>query len=234
MRALIAVVNCHSRLLYQKCIRETWLPLVKGADVVFFLGLSDRTPEIDEVFLDCDDSYEGLPGKVKAIVLWALDHGYTHVLKCDDDVILNPKAVMNSGFQNNNFVGARNVPGPCPVPYGFCYWMSEKVMKIVADSVLPNDNNDEAWVTKEAAKKGILLQHDPRYSVHVGRRENFVKPLERPIRAPKRPLYVPEEFPKDSNKFAWCMCIDWNGYRGLPAEVIVNEMKRVHSNVNCR
>jgi hypothetical protein len=233
MKVLIAVVNCHSRLLYQQCIRETWLPLVQGADVIFFLGPSDRVAHQDEVFLNCDDSYEGLPSKVQAIVRWALDNGYTHVLKCDDDVVLKPREVLSSGFQNSNFMGCKNDVSSYPVPYGFCYWISEKAMRLVVEAKLPRDNNDEAWVTDVLAKKGILLHHDPRYILHIGRKEDFVRTDARPLRAPKRPRYIPEEFARDSDKFAWCMYINWKGYRGVPDERVVQEMKRVHQHVNC-
>ena len=66
MKILIAVVNCHKRLAYQQAIRNTWLPLVSGADVRFFLGPANREPKADEVFLYCDDSYQGLPPKFAA------------------------------------------------------------------------------------------------------------------------------------------------------------------------
>ena len=107
MKLLIAVVNCHSRLEYQQCIRETWLPLVQGADVRFFLGPSTREAQQDEVFLDCDDSYAGLPSKVQAIARWALTNSYDYVVKLDDDVVLRPAQFLNTGFQNYDFTVPR-------------------------------------------------------------------------------------------------------------------------------
>ena len=137
MKVLLAVVNCHTRLAYQQCIRDTWLPLVNGADVRFFLGPSTREPQADEVFLNCDDSYQGLPSKVRAIVRWALAHGYDYVLKIDDDVIVVPHKLLASNFQSYDFVGHRNDIRPYPVPYGFCYWMSKRSLVLVASAELP-------------------------------------------------------------------------------------------------
>ena len=227
MKVLLAVVNCHTRLAYQQCIRDTWLPLVNGADVRFFLGPSTREPQADEVFLDCDDSYQGLPSKVRAIARWAQEHGYDYVLKIDDDVIVVPHKLLASNFQSYDFVGHRNDIRPYPVPYGFCYWMSKRSLVLVASAELPRDNNDEVWVTSTLSKDGITLHHDNRYVIHTGRQEDFA-PKVRGLRAPKRDKAWVD--PVDG-PFAWVMYIPWVGYGSLPHDQNIAEMKRVF-NVN--
>jgi hypothetical protein len=223
MKVLLAVVNCHTRLAYQQCIRDTWLPLVNGADVRFFLGPSTREPQADEVFLDCDDSYQGLPSKVRAIARWALAQGYDYVLKIDDDVVVVPHKLLASNFQSYDFVGHRNDIRPYPVPYGFCYWLSKRSMQLVAVAELPRDNNDEVYVTSVLSKDGITLHHDNRYVIHTGRQEDFA-PKVRGLRAPKRDKAWadPVEGP-----FCWVLYIPWLGYGNLPHEQNIVEFKRL-------
>ena len=226
MKILIAVVNAHTRLAYQQCICETWFPLVHGADVRFFLGPSDREPKSDEVFLDCDDSYEGLPSKVRSIMRWEVDHGYDFVLKCDDDVVIKPNALLSSGFINGDFTGHKNDNRIFPVPFGFCYWLSNRAAKLVSVAELPRDNNDEVWVTSTLSKIGIVLRHDPRYMMYTGKREEFVPNKPRPLRAPPR-TRLPESFTDYHLGMAWCMYLNWNGHRCTPDSRVVEEMRKV-------
>lgn len=235
MKVLLAVVNCHTRAAFQQCIRETWLPLVEGADVKFFLGPSERQPKDDEVFVECDDSYEGLPSKVQALVKWALERDYDYVLKLDDDVVLRPKQFLSTGFQEHDFVGHRNDVRLFPVPFGFAYWLSKRSMRLVAEAILPADNNDEAWVTKTLAREHIVLNHEPRYIMYAGNKEDFIKPKPRALRAPVRPKGTFPEIIDPSLVVAWCMYFNWAGHRSTPDERIILEMRKVfHQHVSTR
>src|SRR5665213_3967897 len=90
-KTLLGIINCHSRPQYANAQRETWIPKIpSGLDYKFFLGPSERTPGPDEVFLQCDDAYWGLPTKVQAMCRWAFEQGYDTLTKIDDDVILKP------------------------------------------------------------------------------------------------------------------------------------------------
>jgi hypothetical protein len=109
MKTLLAIISCHARPQYRDAQRSTWITMVpKEADYRFFMGPSTSVPKEDEVLLDCDDSYQGLPSKVQAVVLWALDQGYDYVVKVDDDVVLWPTRFMNSGYHNYDFTGHTN------------------------------------------------------------------------------------------------------------------------------
>ena len=231
MKTLIAIVTCHSRLVYRDALRSTWIPQIpEELDYRFFSGPSERTPEADEVFLNCDDSYAGLPSKVQAIVLWALERGYDYVLKCDDDVVLLPVKFANSGFQNYDFVGhANGDPGSVLVPWGFCYVLSKKAMELVAKAPLPNNNNDEAWVGHTLYSHGIRLNNDNRYHLYTGRYSDFAPKTPRPLRAPKRDKPI-ESGPAElvgNGSFAFCMYIQWMGYRNFPTEMNIATLKKV-------
>ena len=61
-KTLLALITCHTRQAYAQAQRETWIPSIPpGLDYKFFLGPSERIPREDEVFVQCDDSYWGLP-----------------------------------------------------------------------------------------------------------------------------------------------------------------------------
>ena len=59
MKVLIAVLSCE---LYRingnnQAMRDTWLPLVSGADYKIFMGQGSTCSQPDEVFLDVPDDY---------------------------------------------------------------------------------------------------------------------------------------------------------------------------------
>lgn len=234
----MAVVSCHSRPEFSDAIRNTWLPLVpKAADIRFFLGRGGSIePKPDEVFLNCDDSYEGLPNKVQEIVRWAHGHGYDFVLKCDDDVVIKPAQLLTSGFDQYDFTGAPDPacrPGEIRTPWGFCYWLSRTAMNMVMDAPLPGQpgsthayihNNDEAWVSTVLYKNEIHLHEDARYYLHRGRKPLAARHVTRPLRRPQ----VPEQtYSKES--FAFCIYMNWEGWHQTPVAVQINEFRRIFS-----
>lgn len=232
MKTLIAVVSCRTRQQYVTAIRSTWLPTVppERADVKFFLGKGEPSDySADVVELSCGDDYASLPEKVKAIMKWALENGYEHTLKCDDDVILLPAKLLASGYEKADFVGHRNSSKEDPVPpYGFCYWLSRRAMQIVSEAELPKDNYDEGWVRTKLFEHGITLHHDSRYFLHFGKKEDFVS-KRRPIRFSREntALYTkPVE-----GTFAWCLYIPWLGYKNLPHERNLQEFHKVWNEV---
>ena len=142
------------------------------ADAFFFMGNGEpKEFASDEVALDCSDKYEHLPEKVRAIARWALGREYSHVLKCDDDVVLRPNDLLDSGYEKHDFSGKANrPPQPYVVSFGFNYWLSRKSMAVIAEAALPSDgsNDDEKWVAKNLWDHGISLVNDNRYRLHTG------------------------------------------------------------------
>lgn len=239
MKVLIAIVSCHSRPHFAEALRSTWVPLVPPtADIKFFLGRGgNREPLADEVFLDCDDSYHGLPNKVQEMMRWAYDHGYDFALKCDDDVVLKPRELLLSGFQLSDFTGCQEPsckPGEIRTPWGFCYWLSRRAMKLVVDNPLPGQqgsvsthvhNNDEAWVSTVLHVNQIFLHSDKRYYLFTGKpAEKIRKDNPRPLRRPQVPEKVPEP-----GTFAFCVYLNWAGWHMTPDSVSINEFRRIFS-----
>ena len=140
IRPLIAVKSCwrESGNGFNRAVRDTWGKDVKGADVGFFLGRFGLAGREAEIVLDCPDDYNGLPYKTKAICKWVWNHDYTHLFACDTDTFVMPERLLNSGFENYDYVGHFNGPRGIPnVVYGKCYswasggsgyWLSRKAM----------------------------------------------------------------------------------------------------------
>ena len=189
IRPLIAVKSCQRDAAngFNTAVRETWAKDAKDADVRFFIGRAYRLFHWDdEVILSCPDDYNGLPYKTKAICQWAWNHDYTHLFACDTDTFLMPERLLNSGFENYDYVGhfngSRGIPN---VVYGKCYswasggsgyWLSRKAMKIVKDAdpaklsacPLTAIPCEDLWVGQVLgpliATNDIIVSHDPRYA----------------------------------------------------------------------
>ena len=228
MKTLLALVTCHSRGAYADAQRDTWIPNIPPElDYKFFLGPSTREPKTDEVFLDCDDSYGGLPSKVRAIMCWALEHEYDFVVKVDDDTIVNPLAFLKSGYQHHDFTGRiNNDHGVIDTPWGFFYVLSKSAMEIMASSALPGNNNDEMWISHALKKHDIILHREYRYYLHRGKREELMPKIPRPLRAPRRPTAIEEITAHDS--IAYCVFLHWSGFHSTPDEVNIKEYHKLY------
>lgn len=232
-KSLIAVVNAHPRKGWRDAIRTTWMPLVPKdkADVIFFLGRGGtRKPEKDEVFLDCDDSYMGLPDKIREITRWAHARDYSHTLKCDDDVVLDPEALLGSGYDNYDYSGRANRPPtglvPCWVPMGFNYWLSKRSQAYIINADLPEGNNDdEKWVALNLHAAGIDLHGDNRYKLQYGTYKS--RPLRPETRRINRPLRINPYTDSIEGTFSWCIFLEGNSGSNISTDIKIDEFHRV-------
>ena len=239
MKMLIGIITCHAHTQFQQAIRDTWLSQVPSAvDVRFFSGAgATREPKDDEVFLNVPDDYFSIPEKAQAMFKWAFDSGYDFAAKVDNDVVLSPEKWLASGFEQYDFIGPRNLNGKVEeihTPWGFFYILSRKAIKLVIEAALPGRPgsthhryvaNDEAWISTVLHVNGIVLHDDQRYFLHRGA-PKCLRPLQRPLRTPKRP--TPEIFVAPPGTFAWCMYLD-NAQHITPIEEIVKEFHKVYT-----
>lgn len=177
MKILIAIETCHAFRERTVAQRDTWVKDVRGADVRFFVGrgVPEAVPLPDEVFLDVDDGYAGLPAKTQGICKWALGHGYDFVFKCDDDTYVQPERLLDSDFRFADYIGRlRGASGRWPAPYcsGFAYWLSTKAMKVVATAALTDDQAEDRWVANTLLSAGISPEADYRYQVVFSERNS--------------------------------------------------------------
>ena len=195
MKTLMAIIS-HAGSGMRPTIRETWLPKVPKdkADALFFVGRDYTGNETDVIKLDCNDSYQGLIEKVKAVSRYAMDHGYAFFMKIDDDTVVLPEKLFNSDFYDYDFVGSdngdmpkttcncgktecRQLTGKYLTPWGFHYVVSRRGMELLYDAVLPaHGANDECWVAHVLGEQGITLHDDGRYIIHTGFNPNDLPP----------------------------------------------------------
>lgn len=232
-KTLIAIVNARSRQhSWAEAVRSTWFKQTPSdkSDVKFFVGRGDSVVLEDTVELDCDDSYLGLPDKVREIVRYAYSHEYRYVLKCDDDVILKPNLWLKSGYDEHKYSGRANrrpnARDNFYIPMGFFYVMDRECMGFVKDASLPSphNNDDERWVAKILFENGIELHDDKRAHLYMGGLKDIPPRVNRPLRIGTR---AQTEI-KFENAFAWCVFMETGGReQKIPVEKKIEEFHRI-------
>lgn len=184
MRILIGVVSCHKAVYpdvlsrkeppnnapCQNASRATWMKEATelGVDVRFFYGRYNDpigtalVPKEDEVFLDCDDSYDGLVDKVTAMCKYAYDRDYDFLLKVDIDTYVHVSNLLKSEFFEWDYAGRG---------WGLGYLLSRKAMKVVAEATQRRSWAEDshvlrtlfAWGGEPNANHAIRLYGDGRY-----------------------------------------------------------------------
>lgn len=170
MKPLIGIASCHVNRLYANSQRDSWIKdAPEGLDIKFFLGdpnLNDARS--DEVYLGVGDGYRDCSAKSIEQCKWALEHGYTHMLKADLDTLIFPGRLMNSGFEKHDFVGTNHSDGT--VSGGAGYWLSKKAMEVIAKLKWPTPPryDEDRIVTWALALAGIMPHYDKRHKFLPG------------------------------------------------------------------
>lgn len=172
MRPLIAIITCHAQKYRERADaqRATWAQHAAkcGFDLKFFLGrppVPEYRPADDEIFLDVDDGYSGMPAKMKAMCAWAAANEYEYVFKTDDDCYVSMAALMSLLPRGKDYVGRfRGPSGGYPADYasGYGYWLSNLAMRLVANAPLSEDWAEDRWVANTLARAGIAGYTDDR------------------------------------------------------------------------
>jgi hypothetical protein len=149
--------------------RSTWLKDVKAQshfmDYRFFYGSPSPqgfVPKPDEVLLDCGDTYEALPQKVRAIYKYALDHGYTHVYKADDDTYCRVDRLILSDFRLHDQCGFKYDGDSKYVTGGAGYTLNRRAMQAVVGET-PNHWAEDLWVGSVMRSRGFDRFPDKRF-----------------------------------------------------------------------
>lgn len=161
LHILIAIVSCHKFRRRADAQRSTWVPLVKKAQVGFFLGRGIANSP-DEIILDVPDNYHSLPFKVQAMLKWAWETGYDYVFKTDDDVYIQPERLAQVEL-DHPYIGPSSMNKE-PYASGFAHWLDRKAMEIVIRAEV-DDWAEDRWTGKVLREAGINLKVDNRYTV---------------------------------------------------------------------
>lgn len=162
MSLLIAIVTCSKFAERANTVRRTWAKNPpSGVTIKFFRGNPIPSPSLiepDEVYLDVDDGYAGLPQKVQGAIAWAYENGFEYVFKTDDDCFVNLPILVRLPFGRYDYFGRfRGPSGGYPADYasGFGYFLSRKAMKEVVHGGITQDWAEDRWVGNLLASKGI-------------------------------------------------------------------------------
>ena len=169
MKLLFAIISCHKNRHRRDAVRNSWLKDVgNNADYKFFVGQGDSELEPDVIKLDVPDDYNSLPIKIKAVCQYMLDWGYDYVLKVDDDTYVFPDRIV-FGIEEADYIGRWNAwsnskDHPNGFCSGFCYWLSARSAKILANGS-PNIKAEDVWAGGELARNGVFAKNDKRYYI---------------------------------------------------------------------
>lgn len=167
-KPLIGIIGCHKNKDRADAQRRTWMPMAKGFDVKFFVGIGEGMEGDDVVQLDVLDDYWHLTPKTRMALQWALDNGYSHMVKADDDGYIVPDRLMEAIDPEADYIGRLRGPANgfrAPYASGFCYILSRRAME------LRIAGDDTPYVAEDQATGNILLaagvQCKPDYRIVV-------------------------------------------------------------------
>ena len=161
----------------QEAIRETW---GENSAIPYFFCIGDMAPTADdEIELDCPDNYFSLCLKTQASLKWALEQGYTHMIRAFTDTYIDTERLLAAEYANDDYVG--NVCTAFKFPFlhgGPGYILSAKAAQIVVASD-PGDHwkLEDQWVGWLMRENGIEYIHDPRFSMGRSYTHRELKPL---------------------------------------------------------
>lgn len=194
MRVLIAVVTCAARKAQADAQRATWVK-DSNYDVRFFLARQPRDSLPDEVFVDADDGYLGLPAKVRGVCRWAYAADYELMMKTDDDTVMFPGRVI---LPQGHYTGWKQEPCQDSYCAGVAYWLSRDAMRTIARAELTEEWAEDRWVGKTLTAAGFRAEQAPPRSIQwVGQRREAnknLRPLPANIQAVLGSCYIAGEF----------------------------------------
>jgi hypothetical protein len=164
VNTLIAVAGCWHRGDRTQAQRDTW---AREAGAWFFVGRKPAEGWIapSQTFeLDVDDSYAGLPEKVRGICRWGLENGFDSLCKLDDDVYMRPER-LDGVLGDADYVGRfrAGYDGFPRYSSGFTYMLSRRAMEIIAHAELTADPNEDRWVGTVLHEAGVRMRHEARF-----------------------------------------------------------------------
>jgi hypothetical protein len=166
LQILIAILSCHKYADLRQAQRETFLSDCT-VDYRYFIGEPEGV-EPDAVYLGVPDSYDHLTLKTQAMCRWALDNGYTHLFKCDDDTFIHVDRLLTSGFEQHKYSGYTT--GRTWAQGGAGYWLNRECMELVANSCYkpPQHPAEDVMVGGTLKAVHIYPVHDERYRTGYG------------------------------------------------------------------
>ncbi len=144
-------------------VRDTWLKEIPWDYKIFYGRGGTRPPLEDEVYLSAPDDYRHASMKTKAIIEYALQHGYDYLLKIDDDVYPIFERLQQVPL-TSDYIGGGGPIFRNEYCAGTTYWLSKKAMQILQNCGCGVWQED-LWVGRSLYNKGIRCRFDDRYYI---------------------------------------------------------------------
>jgi len=180
MNILIAIGSCQEWEANgcNQSLRDTWVKDIPGCtadgysvrlvDYKFFHGRgAEAKPDV--VVLDVPDDRQGIVRKTHALHQWATARDYDFVFQCWADTYVDVAALLLSGFENHDYMGAihSNVGAP-HAQYGFLlggtgWWTSRRACKAICDAIpseerkYDNGKADDLWAGDVIGASGCRM-----------------------------------------------------------------------------
>ena len=126
-RIVVGILSCQKTVDRKRTVEATWLrDLPKEYVTAYFLvGRPGRPAEIvgNTLYLDCPDTYLGLPEKVVAFLEYAQANlAYDYVFKCDDDTYVDVGNWLGVPYGDGDFTVGQLMK----YDIGYQTWMRQK------------------------------------------------------------------------------------------------------------
>jgi galactosyltransferase len=165
MKVCIAIKACRTRrdCALRSKQRESWATQ-SSIPVLWFVGNGETVTD-DVIHLDCDDTYNKLIDKTRAMVKYVLDNDYDYAFFTDTDTFICVDKLLASGFEAHDYIGWCR--GRDYAQGGSGYWLSRKAMTALIDDTTPTTHTiwEDMHVGHVLARHGITPHHDERYLV---------------------------------------------------------------------
>lgn len=166
MKPIVLLTSCSYNLQRNAECRATWLKeWGHKIEYRFVMGVGNTAKFGDELIVDVDDSYSGLPAKIQKSHKWALEQGYDFILKTDCDVYMHIPRLLASDFEQHSYSGNLYYP---QFVMGAAYWLDKRATEILVHAPLPypgTPGGDDVWVGNTMSAAGIIPHHDARYYI---------------------------------------------------------------------
>ena len=207
MSVLVGVFTCERDKEWLAACQDTWLKT---------LPTSMEFVSVDASFMPVNikDSYDNLPHKTKMFAMYALIHGYSSVLKIDNDTYLRTRLLTVPTEEYAGRLSGISLPEEVPVNVenkvdycsGGAYWLGKRAIEIIANAEVNHDTAEDRWVGNTLAKFGIVPKELPGYIAPYNISGKIITPVNDFLKNPdtialmqmESPQHMREAYTKDT------------------------------------
>ena len=146
-KLLVLIISCRKNRAKQEALRQTWIKDLKTAGVEYRFVEGDPSHEVaisagDRLLVPAPDTYEFLSHKIWQAMTAANElFGADHVLKIDDDCIMNVPKFLEFDFESHDYMGTDISIGH----QSYVDWHYGAVSNSQLNDIIFELENDQTW-----------------------------------------------------------------------------------------